>query len=77
MQTCENYFEANKEEFWEKFISLTPTANKNYMVSKASNVVSSKCIKFPKIIQEEFQYFFTTTNNSGEKRLEFEKMAST
>lgn len=72
MLTCENYFEENIEDFWEKFKSLTPTANKNYIVSKASNVVSSKCIKFPKIIHDEFQYFFSTTNNSSEKRLEFD-----
>ena len=71
MQTCESYFEANKEDFWKKFKSLTPTANKDYIVSKASNVVSSKCIKFPRITQDEFQYFFTTTNNSSEKRLVF------
>lgn len=72
MQTCENYFEVNKEEFWGKFKLLNATVDNSYIVSKVSNVVSCKCIKFPKLCQEEFQYFFDTTNNSGEKRLEFE-----
>ena len=47
MQTCENYSEANIEEFWEKFKLLNSTVNKDYITSKASNVVSCKCIKFP------------------------------
>ena len=72
MQTCENYIEANIEEFWEKFKLLNSTVNKDYITSKASNVVSCKCIKFPKLTEEEFQYFFDITNNSGEKRLVFE-----
>ncbi len=72
MQTCENYFEVNQEEFWEKFKVLNPTVNKDYITSKASNVVSCKCIKFPEINQEQFQYFLDITNNSSEKSLFFD-----
>lgn len=72
MQTCKNYFEVNKEEFWENFKLLNPTVDNSYIISKASNVVSCKCIKFPKFSEEEFQYFFNITNNSGEKSLFFD-----
>ncbi len=72
MKTCENYFEVNKEEFWEQFKLLNSRVDNSYMVSKSLNSVSSKCIKFPKLSEEEFQYFFDLTNTSSEKRLEFE-----
>ncbi len=72
MQTCENYFEANIEEFWDQFKDLNSTVHSNYIVSRVSNIVSCKCIKFPKLAEEEFEYFFSDTNNRGEKSLVFD-----
>ncbi|MFH0710164.1 MAG: hypothetical protein V2A75_08160 [Pseudomonadota bacterium] len=60
MNKCDQYFSAETSDaFWSDFAELYKNNNATYLPSRASNVLSCKCIEFPDITEASiFDYFF-------------------
>lgn len=62
---------STKDDFWEEFSDLLDSRNGDYILSRASNVVSVANIKFPPFSSDIDESTFFTSTSSMEKTLVF------